>query len=106
SKFARGAANAFGGEEFLAWVEQAEVDGVKVGNHPFFLKTFAQIGRRMGEDGSHFSPSAEEKASLREKIKTKREELNKAKASQDHSAVERIDKELRELYEKAYPGSR
>lgn len=43
------AAKAFGGDEFLRWASETVINGVKLGDHPGFVKTFGTIGRRMGE---------------------------------------------------------
>lgn len=48
---AKRAATEFGGDEFAEFVENTEVDGRKLGDHPGFLKAFAKIGRRMSESG-------------------------------------------------------
>ena len=49
------ASDEFGGEEFNAFLKNTTADGVALGDHPTFLKTFATIGRRMSEDGSHLT---------------------------------------------------
>ncbi len=46
---ARRAARDFGGADFAALVESAELDGRPLGDHPAFLRTFAAIGRRLAE---------------------------------------------------------
>jgi hypothetical protein len=43
------AAEAFGGEELVELIETTMVGGVKLGDHPQFVKTFAAIGRAMRE---------------------------------------------------------
>src|SRR5690606_9236482 len=43
------AAKEFGGEDFARFLNTAEVDGVKLGDHPAFAKAFASIGRAMSE---------------------------------------------------------
>lgn len=47
---ARRAIGEFGGSRFTSFVSTAEVDGQPLGDHPEFLRIFATIGRRMGED--------------------------------------------------------
>lgn len=49
-------------------LEEATYQGVQLGNHPAFRKTFAQIGRSMGEDGFQVTPSGEEAESLQGKL--------------------------------------
>lgn len=48
--FAQRAVRDFGDEDFVSLLETREIDGVKLGDHPGFVRAFAAIGRRMGED--------------------------------------------------------
>lgn len=104
--FAKGAAKAFGGEEFLSWVETAQIDGVSVGNRPEFLRVFSAIGRRMGEDTLHLGTSSQDKADLQGQISAKRAELGEARRNHDQKSVDRLNGELQNLYAKAHPGRR
>lgn len=49
-KLVQRTAKTFGGEEFEKLLDTVEVNGVKLGNHPVFLKAMATIGAAMGED--------------------------------------------------------
>ena len=57
SAHAERAARAFGGDRFAEFVETAEIDGTKLGNHPDFIRVFATVGRRMGEGTVDLGPS-------------------------------------------------
>ncbi|MGD1878334.1 MAG: hypothetical protein ACFB13_12655 [Kiloniellaceae bacterium] len=48
--FAQRAVQTFGDDAFVAFLESQEVGGVKLGDHPAFVRAFAAIGRSMGED--------------------------------------------------------
>ena len=48
--FAQRAAETFGDDGFKEFLENQEAEGVKLGDHPAFLRAFAAIGRAMGED--------------------------------------------------------
>jgi hypothetical protein len=47
---AQRAVTAFGDDGFVDFLEAQEVEGVKLGDHPAFLRAFAAIGRAMSED--------------------------------------------------------
>ena len=40
---------AFGGEELSELADKADIDGIKLGNHPVWLKAIAAIGKTMSE---------------------------------------------------------
>ena len=48
--FAQRAVTTFGDDGFVDFLEGQEVEGVKLGDHPAFVRAFAAIGRSMGED--------------------------------------------------------
>src|SRR3546814_17122436 len=48
--FAQRAVRSFGDDTFVDFLESQEVEGVKLGDHPAFVRAFAAIGRAMGED--------------------------------------------------------
>ena len=41
----------FGGDELREFADNTYVDGVKLGDHPVYLKSWAKVGARMGERG-------------------------------------------------------
>jgi len=47
---AQRAVRSFGDDAFTAFLESHEADGVKLGDHPAFLRAFAAIGKGLGED--------------------------------------------------------
>jgi len=48
--FARRAVQSFGDAAFADFLDSQEAEGVKLGDHPAFVRAFAAIGRAMGED--------------------------------------------------------
>jgi len=48
--FARRAVQSFGDSAFVDFLESQQAEGVKLGDHPAFVRAFAAIGRSMGED--------------------------------------------------------
>jgi len=61
-----------GGAEAKAFIENTKVDGIALGNHPMFLKIFANIGKKIsddsinsGRDGHKGEMSEEDKAKAR-----------------------------------------
>jgi hypothetical protein len=48
--FAQRAVRTFGDDAFVGFLESQEVGGVKLGDHPAFVRAFAAVGRSMGED--------------------------------------------------------
>ncbi len=62
------AVKTFGGGEFAKFLEETQADGIQLGNHPAFRKAFAAIGRSMGEDGFHVTPSEGEAQGIQEQL--------------------------------------
>lgn len=48
-ELAKSAASEFGGPELKLFLETVEIDGVLLGDHPVFMRAFANIGRMVGE---------------------------------------------------------
>ena len=67
-EYANRAAKAFGGEEFVEFLQEKEADGVQLGNHPAYLRAFAEIGRRMGEDTLVMGLPDDQKKTMEERI--------------------------------------
>lgn len=93
------AAKEFGDEAFLQFLEEKEVDGIKLGNHPAFRKAFAAIGRAMSEDKPLIGGDSDAAQTAQERI----DELH---ALQDSNPQEyksqKVQNELRTLYSKLY----
>jgi hypothetical protein len=97
--YAQRALQSFDGDKtFQSWVESAEVDGIKVGNHPQFLKLFAKIGRTMSEDSVHLAPSEDEVLSLNEQVSKLRDDKREAMKRGDRATAQRLDEQERQLY--------
>ena len=98
---ARRAFDTFGGERFAVFVENAEVDGVKLGDHPEMRRIFAAIGRAMGEDRLHAPEGGEQGKSAQERI----DEIHSWQHSEDPKEREKygsdaVQAELRGLYQR------
>lgn len=53
-------AKKFGDADFFNFIRTTEVNGVPIGDHPSFLKTFAAIGRGLAENPTEVFPVTEE----------------------------------------------
>ncbi len=98
---ARRAFDTFGGERFAVFVENAEVGGVKLGDHPEMRRIFAAIGRAMGEDRLHAPGGGEQGKSAQERI----DEIHSWQHSDDPKESEKyktdaVQAELRGLYQR------
>lgn len=102
-EFAKRGAQQFGGDGFRAFLDGAKVDGVPIGSHPAFVKVFAEIGRRMGEDGFQASAlSGSAAQTVQEQIDALHTEQQKALARGDGAAAKRIDAQLADKYKRLY----
>ncbi len=98
---ARRAFDTFGGERFAVFVENAEVGGVKLGDHPEMRRIFAAMGRAMGEDRLHAPGGGEQGKSAQERI----DEIHSWQHSEDPKEREKYGSdatqaELRGLYQR------
>ena len=50
SELAVRAFSKFGGDEAKKFIEEAQVNGVSLGNHPVFLRVFAEVGKKISDD--------------------------------------------------------
>lgn len=55
-------------QDFQAWLETAEVDGVNIGDHPMIIEAFAKFGRVLMEDMPHMTATTEDLASAEKRI--------------------------------------
>lgn len=83
---------------FAQFLENAVVDGKKLGDHPEFLRFFASAGRAMTEDTVHLSPSETEVNSINQQIDKLREQRSEAMAKGQHQRAMQLDEEERKLY--------
>jgi len=86
--------------EFSKFLDTAEVDGVKAGDHPQFLKMFATIARRMSEDTVHIAPTGDEAQSIHEQANDLRAQRNEAMRKGDKQTAARLDAAERDLLSK------
>ena len=98
---ARRVFDTFGGERFAVFVENAEVGGVKLGDHPEMRRIFAAIGRAMGEDRLHAPGGGEQGKSAQDRI----DEIHSWQHSSDPKESEKyktdaVQAELRGLYQR------
>ena len=89
------AAAEFGGEDFAQFVETAKVDGATLGDHPAFLKVFAAIGKRLGEDVPHAGGGEGGGAGgdLNSRINALTQQIWEASERGDSAAVDRLSRE-------------
>ena len=98
---ARRAAAAFGDDGFVDFLESQEAAGVKLGDHPAFLKAFAAIGRAMGEDRPLTGAGEAGGQSLQARI----DALHALQDSDPRKYASRaVQNELQELYAELYGG--
>jgi hypothetical protein len=97
--FAQRAARSFGDEAFVDFLERHEAEGVKLGDHPTFLRAFAAIGRAMAED----SPLAGEGAAGGAQARI--DALHALQQSDPQKYASRaVQSELQGLYARLYGG--
>ncbi len=97
-EYARRAALDFGSESFVEFLETKIVDGAPLGDHPAFIKAFARIGRGAGEAPIDIETPAGDSATLDERIRAKRGEIQQALDRGDHKRAHRLDREERALW--------
>lgn len=97
-EYARRAALDFGSADFVEFLETKIVDGTPLGDHPAFVKAFARIGRSAGEDPIDIETPSGGNATLDERIRTKRAEIQQALDRGDHKRAHQLDREERALW--------
>ena len=88
--------------ELLALMQRATVDGVRFDRHPAFLRTFAQIGRRMGEHGSQMTMDQTAAASMAEQLADLAAKTMDAQARGDRVAAERHHRQAQDISQRLY----
>lgn len=94
------AAKAFGGEEFLDFMANNYVNGVKIGDIPLIHDVFGQIGRRMGEGQFIGTVGTEAVTTLKDELAQimRDNPTTSEKYKQPH-----IQKRIREINQQLYP---
>lgn len=99
--FAQRAVQSFGDGAFVDFLESQEVEGVKLGDHPVFVRAFAAIGRAMGEDVPLSGEGASGGGSLQARI----DALHGLQDSDPQKYASRaVQSELQSLYARLYGG--
>ena len=99
--FAQRAVQTFGDDAFVEFLESQAVDGVKLGDHPAFVRAFAAIGRSMGEDVPLVGEGEAGGGSLRARI----DSLHALQDSDPQKYASRaVQGELQSLYGRLYGG--
>ena len=98
---AQRAVRSFGDDSFTEFLESHEAEGVKLGDHPAFLRAFAAIGRGLGEDTPLTGAGESGAASVQARI----DALHALHQSDPQKYASRaVQSELQGLYAKLYGG--
>lgn len=95
------AAEEYGGKGFNDLLTNVVVDGVRLGDHPEFLRTFATIGRNMAEaDPGRAGMSDGDRQSMTDEHRQLISEQNQALESNDRAKVASLESKINALSEK------
>lgn len=94
------AAQKYGGDEFKEFLETHQADGIRLADHPAFIKPFAKIGARMSEHGIVVGMSPEETQNAQDKMKELTAQIWDANDSGDRIKVDKLSKERAALSER------
>ncbi len=102
---ARRAFQTFGGERLAVFLENAEVDGVKLGDHPEMRRIFSAIGRTMGEDRLHAPGGGDRTGTIQGRIDEIHSWQHSSKPEErEQYKTDAVQAELRELYRRLEGG--
>lgn len=101
-EYAKRGARQFGGEDFMEFLEGAQVNGKPLGDHPMFAKVFAAIGRRMGEGGLHAALSNEDRQSTEQKMDELTSQAHEAMNSGNRALANKLFGQRDELAKEYY----
>jgi hypothetical protein len=87
------ATQAFGDEDFLTLLETAQIGGMRLGNHPAFVRTMAAVGARMGEAEPLIGAAGLRSTDLDERHAALTSRMNDALDAGDHALADRLDRE-------------
>lgn len=83
---------------FKAFLETAEIGGVKAGSHPEMARLFAKVGRMLAEDSVQLEPTPGEAQAVSDQATKLREQRNEALRRGDRATAQRLDEQERDLY--------
>ena len=83
---------------FVKFLDQTEVGGGKLSNHPTLVRLFAKIGRAMSEGTAELAPTEGEIDNINAEIRKIRERKEAARRAGDHRRAQELDQAERDLY--------
>ena len=89
--------------EFAALMDQAELGGVKLRNHPAAMRVFAAYGRMNGESGAQMIVTADEKSQATGRVDELTTLIYEARAKNDVSAANRYERERKDILDRLHP---
>ena len=99
---ARRAATDFGGERFTHFLENATINGIRLGDHPEFTRAFATAGRRMSEDGIHMGIGDHQTTTIQDEIESLQKQKMAALNKGQSEKASRLDARQATLYERLH----
>lgn len=97
--FARRAIKQFDADgRFSGFLAEAEIGGVKAGNHPEFVRLFAKVGRMLAEDSVQLEPTESEAQAINEQATKLRRQRDDAMRRGDRATALKLDEQERALY--------
>jgi hypothetical protein len=100
AQLAHQTAREYGGEDLMAFADNVKIDGMLLGDHPVFVRTFTNVGRMVGEARPLIGMTDDQVSSLQEE----QSDLlaKQAMAIDDGNTVEadRLDRRLQEIARK------
>jgi hypothetical protein len=97
------AASEFLSDDDKAFIENAKIDGIEVGNHPMFLKLFHNVGKQMME-GSKLEGLGSEAIKTPDEMEDERNSLmaNPAYMDSRHPEHKQIVKKVQNLFQQQF----
>jgi len=88
---------AFGDEDFLNLLDTAQIGGIRLGNHPAFVRTMAAVGARMGEAAPLVGGGGMRSSDLDARHAALTSKMNDALDAGDHALANRLDHERTQI---------
>lgn len=92
----------FSSENLNALLETAEIDGVKIGNHPAIIDTFAAIGRQLMEAGDQLPEGSDRHRDAQSRHAELTAEIANAREKGDWTLMERLEDQRTAISEQLY----